>query len=427
MDSVVLKVKSKSKSRFVEVTDNVEKSPCGRYTRSNDILGSGAFKDVYKGFDHVNGIEVAWNQICVDQDDVFRSPENQERLCSEALLLQSLKHENIVKCFCNWVDHKTNTVNIITEFCSFGSLRQCRKRNQSVDMKAIKNWAIQILQGLHYLHSHNPPIIHRDIKSDNILVNGDNGEVKIGDFGLATVMQDGPVQTVVGTPQFMAPEFYDEEYNELVDIYAFGMCMLELITGEYPYTECENQLQIFKKVVSGIKPVAFGKVVDTQLKEFIEKCLVHASERLSAVELLKDPFLSSEKLDGYLLESLEIPPSDKLSFNSMISMVIDPSSYEDCSAVHNDLKSLGCSEHSAEDSCVSSVSHLQCLRSVKKDSEVCFADSCAAIAKHLSLRVSCLSVEDREEEEDECYGLKMELDAMDIQNLCCFRPLILRV
>ncbi|CAK9164693.1 unnamed protein product [Ilex paraguariensis] len=412
MDSAVLKVKPKSKSRFVEVIDIVEKSPCGRYTRSSEILGSGAFKDVYKGFDQVHGIEIAWNQICIDRDDAFRSPENQERLCLEALLLQTLKHENIMNCYCYWVDDKTNTINIITEFCSSGSLRQYSKKNQtSVDMKAIKNWAIQILQGLHYLHTRNPPVIHRDIKSDNILVNGENGgEVKIGDFGLATVMQDGPAQTVVGTPQFMAPEFYDEEYNELVDIYAFGMCMLELISGEYPYSECENQLQIYKKVVSGIKPVCFEKVEDTQVKEFIEKCLVDASERLSAVELLKDPFLSSENLDGYLLESLEIPSSDKPSLNSLISMVIDPSSCEDCSKVHNDLNSLCRSEHGGED------------MGVFKDLKVCFDDSCGAISKRLSLRVSCLSVEESEDE-DECYGLKMELDAMDMQNLYPHRKL----
>lgn len=56
-------------------------------------------------------------------------------------------------------------------------------------MKAIKDWAKQILQGLVYLHSHNPPIIHKDLKCDNIFVNGNHGEVKIGDLGLAIFMQ----------------------------------------------------------------------------------------------------------------------------------------------------------------------------------------------------------------------------------------------
>lgn len=55
---------------------------------------------------------------------------------------------------------------------------------------------------------------------------------------------------IVGTPEFMAPELYEEEYNELVDIYAFGMCLLELVTFEYPYSECANAAQIYKKVTS---------------------------------------------------------------------------------------------------------------------------------------------------------------------------------
>lgn len=53
-----------------------------------------------------------------------------------------------------------------------------------------------------------------------------------------------------GTPEFMAPEMYDEHYDEKVDVYAFGMCMLEMITAEYPYTECKGPAQIYKKVVN---------------------------------------------------------------------------------------------------------------------------------------------------------------------------------
>jgi len=58
------------------------------------------------------------------------------------------------------------------------------------------------------------------------------------------------VSAELGTPEFMAPELYEEEYNELVDIYAFGMCLLELVTVEYPYVECTNAAQIYKKVTS---------------------------------------------------------------------------------------------------------------------------------------------------------------------------------
>lgn len=125
-----------------------------------------------------------------------------------------------------------------------------RQKHRKVDPKAIKNWARQILKGLNYLHSQSPPVIHRDLKCDNIFVNGNTGEIKIGDLGLATVLQQPTARSVIGTPEFMAPELYEEEYDELVDIYSFGMCMLEMVTCEYPYNECRNQAQIYKKVTS---------------------------------------------------------------------------------------------------------------------------------------------------------------------------------
>ncbi|XP_012572240.1 probable serine/threonine-protein kinase WNK7 isoform X2 [Cicer arietinum] len=243
----------------------------------------------YRAFDEVHGIEVAWGQVQIDE--VLQSPGDLDRLYSEVLLLKSLRHNNIVKFYNSWIDDKRKTVNMITELFTSGSLKQYRKKHKKIDMKAVKRWARQILMGLNYLHSHNPPIIHRDLKCDNIFINGHQGEVKIGDLGLATSLTKANAKSVIGTPEFMAPEMYDENYNELADIYSFGMCMLELVTSEYPYSECRNSAQIYKKVSSGIKPVALSKVIDPEIKSFIEKCLVPASQRLSAKDLLMDPFV----------------------------------------------------------------------------------------------------------------------------------------
>ncbi|CAN6246603.1 unnamed protein product [Urochloa humidicola] len=111
-------------------------------------------------------------------------------------------------------------------------------------------------------------------------------------------MQTPRARSVIGTPEFMAPELYDESYDELVDIYSFGMCLLEIFTLEYPYSECTNPAQIFKKVSTGVKPAALAKIADPQVKQFIEKCLVPASQRASAKELLQDPFLCSDNAHG---------------------------------------------------------------------------------------------------------------------------------
>lgn len=77
-------------------------------------------------------------------------------------------------------------------------MHRYRKKHKKVDMKAVKGWARQILTGLSYLHSHNPPIIHRDLKCDNIFINGHQGEVKIGDLGLATFLERANAKSVIG-------------------------------------------------------------------------------------------------------------------------------------------------------------------------------------------------------------------------------------
>ncbi|XP_042403327.1 probable serine/threonine-protein kinase WNK5 isoform X3 [Zingiber officinale] len=271
----------------------VETDSAGRYGRFDEMLGKGAMKTVYRAFDELNGIEVAWNQakIC----NVMRSPEALERMCSEVQLLSSLNHDSIIKFHASWIDAENRTFNFITEMFTSGTLREYRQRYPRVDVKAVKRWARQILQGLVYLHGHDPPVIHRDLKCDNVFVNGHLGQVKIGDLGLAAMLRGTQcAHSVIGTPEFMAPEVYEEEYNELVDMYSFGMCVLEMLTSEYPYSECSNSAQIYKKVTSGKLPDAYHRLKDPQTKRFIGRCLERASERASAMELLLDPFLALE-------------------------------------------------------------------------------------------------------------------------------------
>ncbi|KAG0461009.1 hypothetical protein HPP92_021306 [Vanilla planifolia] len=266
-----------------------EVDPSGRYGRYGDLLGIGATKKVYRGFDQEEGIEVAWNQVrlgCFTEN-----PQMMERLFSEVRLLRSLRHENIIALYSVWIDSEFGTLNFITEVCTSGNLRVYRKKHRHVSVKALKKWSRQILAGLDYLHNHDPCVIHRDLNCSNIFMNGNSGKLKIGDLGLAAIVgRSHAAHSVLGTPEFMAPELYEEDYTEQVDIYSFGMCVLEMVTLEIPYSECDSVAKIYRKVTSGVRPAALAKVRDAEVQAFIERCLGKPRARPSAAELLHDPF-----------------------------------------------------------------------------------------------------------------------------------------
>ena len=277
------------------------------------VLGRGAFKTVYKAFDEEEGTEVAWNQVRVAElvraasgprpggpggapppAGPCGSSEERARLFAEVRVLKQLQHRNIMTFHDSWLDEKAATVNFITELFTSGTLRQYRKRHRHIDVAVLKRWAWQILCGLVYLHGHTPPIIHRDLKCDNIFINGSEGVVKIGDLGLATLLRVRTApQSVLGTPEFMAPELYDEDYDDRVDVYSFGMCLLELATLEYPYSECRNAAQIYRKVTLGVRPAGLQRVPSRELADFISLCIVPRDTRPRARHLLKHPYFES--------------------------------------------------------------------------------------------------------------------------------------
>jgi WNK lysine deficient protein kinase len=155
----------------------------------------------------------------------------------------------------------------------------------------MKKWCRQILKGLAYLHSRNPPVIHRDLKCDNVFISSTTGCVKIGDLGLATFKTQTFAKSMRGTMEFMAPEMFDEKYDELVDIYSFGLCMLEMITGEYPYIECKGPTAVIKRVTAGLKPDCYNKVESEDVREVIDCCIrTKKEERLAVHELLQHSF-----------------------------------------------------------------------------------------------------------------------------------------
>ncbi|NWI07621.1 WNK1 kinase, partial [Tichodroma muraria] len=242
------------------------------------------------------------------------SKSERQRFKEEAGMLKGLQHPNIVRFYDSWestVKGKKCIV-LVTELMTSGTLKTYLKRFKVMKIKVLRSWCRQILKGLQFLHTRTPPIIHRDLKCDNIFITGPTGSVKIGDLGLATLKRASFAKSVIGTPEFMAPEMYEEKYDESVDVYAFGMCMLEMATSEYPYSECQNAAQIYRRVTSGVKPASFDKVAIPEVKEIIEGCIrQNKGERYAIKDLLNHAFFQEET--GVRVELAEEDDGEKIA------------------------------------------------------------------------------------------------------------------
>lgn len=251
-----------------------ETDPEGRYYRYTEVVGKGRFKQIFKAFDTNMGIDVAWSKISADSNQL--NMQQISAIVEESKKGLALEHPNIIKCFKCWEDPGNHCINLITELFTSGNLRQYRNLHKQLDLKAVKRMARQILKGLEYLHSMEPPVTHGDLRCDKIYVNGHSGEIKIGDLGLATLLpkrwENGNCSPMLLTTAMPS------------DIFAFGLCMLELLTLEQLDPQhCGNWREYLPSVQ------------DEDARTFIAKCLGPPGERPSAMDLLDDPFLSLRK------------------------------------------------------------------------------------------------------------------------------------
>lgn len=276
----------------------IDCSPNGKYFQFNEQIGKGSYKNVYKGYDKKSKIYVAW----CETNYAHLMSRSIEKVREEIYILSLLSHQNILPLLDYW-EYKikgvkeTNIV-MITEYFDTGSLKNHIKTLEYVSKNSIKIWGKQILNGLKYLHTHDPVILHRDLKCDNIFYDKRSNIVKIGDLGYTVFKGNFNYETVIGTPEFMAPEMFTENYDEGVDIYAFGMCLLEMVTGEYPYQECHNPNDLFKLISNNIKPLCLNKVKNTykNIKLIIERCIRNKrNERWDIDEILQDQFFFEYK------------------------------------------------------------------------------------------------------------------------------------
>ncbi|XP_037756239.1 mitogen-activated protein kinase kinase kinase 9 isoform X2 [Chelonia mydas] len=202
-----------------------------------EIIGIGGFGKVYRAV--WEGDEVAVKAARYDPDeDISQTIENVRQ---EAKLFAMLKHPNIIAL--RGVCLKEPTLCLIMEFARGGSLNRVLS-GKRIPPDILVNWAVQIVRGMNYLHDEAiVPIIHRDLKSSNILIlekveNGDlsNKILKITDFGLAREWHKTTKMSAAGTYAWMAPEVIRSSmFSKGSDVWSYGVLLWELLTGEVPF------------------------------------------------------------------------------------------------------------------------------------------------------------------------------------------------
>jgi len=200
-------------------------------------LGSGSFGEVYRGL--WLGSPVAIKTLKIGRQGL--DPQMLKDFRHEVDIMSKMRHVNVVL----FVGACTSPPNltIITEYCPRGSLYDVIRTEKDLDWPRKLRIAAEAAAGMLYLHTRNPPIVHRDVKSDNFLVCADY-TVKVCDFGLArfrtTVSHVATTHARAGTPAWMAPEVLrGEQFNESSDVYGFGVVLWEMLTGAQPWAEVD--------------------------------------------------------------------------------------------------------------------------------------------------------------------------------------------
>jgi len=251
-------------------------------------IGIGSFGEVHRAL--WRGTEVAVKRI-LDQDI---SENLAAAFIDEIDIMRRLRHPNVVLLM--GAVTAPGNLSIITEFLHRGSLFKLLHREQvptvaaALDMRRRMRMGVDVIRGMHYLHTFQPMIVHRDLKSPNLLVSS-NFLVKVCDFGMSKIKQNTYVssKTQAGTPEWMAPEILrNEESDEKADVYSFGVILWELATMREPWAGM-NPMQVVGAVGFANKTLEIPEDMDEKIARLCGACWkTNPRERPSFEDLARD-------------------------------------------------------------------------------------------------------------------------------------------
>ncbi|PKA65827.1 Serine/threonine-protein kinase HT1 [Apostasia shenzhenica] len=223
-----------------------------RHLIMGEPFAQGAFGKLYRGT--YGGEEVAIKLLERPENDPERAQSMEQQFAQEVMMLASLRHPNVVRFI--GACRKPMVWCIVTEYAKGGSVRQflSRRQNRSAPLNIAVRQALDIARGMAYIHGLG--FIHRDLKSDNLLICADRS-IKIADFGVARIeVHPEGMTPETGTYRWMAPEMIQHRpYTQKVDVYSFGIVLWELITRMVPFQNMTAVQAAFAVVNKGARPI----------------------------------------------------------------------------------------------------------------------------------------------------------------------------
>ena len=252
--------------RYVEIKESSYIS----HFKLLEILGEGGMGKVYKATDKQDGKTVA---VKILNAHLLKDEENRRRLASEGRLLSSLNHPNIVKVleFGETAEHSF----VAMEYLSGGTLHEFIEKNYPLNEEKVIEITKQICSGLRTIHSND--IIHRDLKSQNIMFD-EAGNVRIMDFGLSKsplVSTMTTLGTVVGTLGFVAPEQVTNiNVDHRVDIFSLGVILYQMLTNKLPFNG-ENEIALIHSIFNTVPPhpSEINNAISPKFEALVLRCL----------------------------------------------------------------------------------------------------------------------------------------------------------
>jgi mitogen-activated protein kinase kinase kinase ANP1 len=259
-----------------------------------DLIGEGVFGKVYQGMNLNTGELLAIKTYQVSSD-AHRAEREILSIKSELNILKSLDHPNIIKYFQADYDPETNLVNILMEYIPSGPMNALITKYKSFSEPVIRNYTKQLLEGLAYLHSNE--IIHRDLKSANILITEDS-RLKLSDFGCSRRFDSrysSQSKSFKGSPYWMAPELATGGWHSYpADIWSLGCLVIEMASGAPPWSNYSNRSREVLKLIATPDNLPIIPKVSEELSNFILRCLQRdPSQRPTAKDLLNDKFVKA--------------------------------------------------------------------------------------------------------------------------------------